>query len=123
MLLVSALACSSEAQQVSPLSMRAAEVKQKAGTLSPRAKISVIRVGADEEFGTFVSNDEEGFTFYDVDRKTEVKLKYGTVKKIKDGYGGYNSFVHRHVDRRKSWIAGTIVLGALAILIVAAARS
>ncbi len=118
-----AFAITSSAQQVPSLSKKAAEVKQKADHLSPRAPISVVRLDADEEFGTFISNDQEGFTFYDIDRKTDVTLRYETVKKIKDGYGGYNYAVHRHVDRRKNFIIAAVVLGGLFVLIIAAAAA
>lgn len=111
------------AQQVPLLSTKAAAVKRKADHLSPRAPISVVRSDADEEFGTFLSNDQEGFTFYDIDRKADVTLKYETVKKIKDGYGGYNYAVHRHVDRERNLIIAAVVLGGLAVLVIAAAAA
>lgn len=118
-----AFASTIRAQQVAPLSAKAAAVKQKADHLSPRAPISVVRLDADEEFGTFLSNDQEGFTFYDIDRRADVTLKYETVKKIKDGYGGYNYAVHRHVDRERNLVIAAVVLGGLAVLLVAAAAA
>jgi hypothetical protein len=118
-----ALPITSGAQLASPLSRKAAAIKRKADHLSPRAPISVVRLDADEEFGTFISSDQESFTFYDIDRKADVTLKYETAKKIKDGYGGYNSAVRRHVDRRKSLIVAAVVAGGLVVLIVAAAAA
>jgi hypothetical protein len=105
------------------LSTKAAAVKRKADALSPQAPISVVRLNADEEFGRFISNDQEGFTFYDIDRKADLTLRFETVKKIKDGYGGYNHAVHRHVDRRKSLIIVATVAGGLVLLIIAAAAA
>lgn len=122
-LLIFALGVTGHSQQIAALSKRAAAVKQKADHLSARAPISVVRVDAEEEFGTYVSNDEEGFTFYDIDRKAEVTLRYETVKKIKDGYGGYNYAVHRHVDRRKNLIIAGVVLVGLAAVVLAAAAA
>jgi hypothetical protein len=122
-LLISTLMWTSSAQQVAPLSKREAAVKRKADTLAPRAPISVVRIHAEEEFGNFLSNNQEGFTFYDVDRKSEVTLKYANVRKIKDGYGGYNSFQKKHTDRRKALIIGAVVAGVLVTLIAAAAAA
>ena len=121
--LIFSFAVTSRAQQAASLSPRAAAVKQKADYLSAGDRISVVRIDADEEFGTFVANDQEGFTFHDVDRKTDVTLKYDTVKKIKNGYGGYNSINHRHVDRRRNLIVAAVVVVGLVVLIVAAGRS
>src|SRR5258708_6090145 len=85
-LLISLLTLTSSAQQAAPLSKKTAAVKRKVDTLTPHAPISVIPIHAEEEYGNFVSGNAEGFTFYDVDRKTEVTLKYADVQKIKDGY-------------------------------------
>ena len=125
MLLIWLVTLTSSAQQAAPLSKQAAAIKRKADTLTPRAPISVIPIHAEEEYGNFVSGNAEGFTFYDVDRKTEVTLKYADVRKIKDGYGGYNSIRGRHTDRTKAIIvvvAVTVALGAL-IGAVAAAKN
>lgn len=91
LLLIFIVAATSSAQQSPTLSKRESAVKLKVDHLLPQAPISVLRFHADEEFGRFVSNDQVGLTFYDVDRKADVTLTYAEVKKIKDGYGGYNS--------------------------------
>jgi hypothetical protein len=122
-LLISLLTLTSTAQQVAPRSKKAAAVKRKASTLSPHAHISVIPIRGDEEYGDFVSSAAEEFTFYDVDRKSEVTLKYTQVQKIKDGYGGYNSIRKRHTDRRKATIVVVVVIGALAGLLAAVASA
>lgn len=83
------------------------------------------RIHAEEEYGDFVSSDQQGFTFYDVDRKAEVTLKYAEARKIKEGYGGYNSVQQRHTDRTKTLLIVLAVAGALGALIgaVAAAKN
>ena len=50
-------------------------------------------------YGTFVSRDAEEFTFYDVDRKIEVKLGYVDLRKIKDGYARERSIAEDQMDR------------------------
>jgi hypothetical protein len=123
MALIFTLSQASIAQQATPLSKNEAAVKQKAEKLSPLAPISVVQFHAEEEFGAFVSSDQEGFTFYDIDRKTNVTVRFSDVRKIKDGYGGYNSFQGRHTDRTKSIVIILIVVGGLAALIAAAAKA
>jgi hypothetical protein len=122
-LLISLVTLTSSAQQALPLSKKAAAVKRKADTLTPRAEISVIPIHAEEEYGNFVSGNAEGFTFYDVDRKIEVTLKYADVRKIKDGYGGYNSLRGRHTDRTKATIVAVAVIVGLGALIGAVAAA
>jgi hypothetical protein len=117
------LVVSGTAQQTGTLSKTAAAVKQKAESLAPQAAITVVRKDTEEEFGTFVSNDAGSFTLYDVDLKRNVTLQYSEVNKIKDGYGGYNSFQHRHTDRTKNLVIVAVVLGGLAALIAVAAAS
>ena len=122
-LLIPLLALTGTAQQVAPLSKNAAAVKRKADTLRLHAPISVIPIHGEEEYGNFLSSDAEEFAFYDVDRKTEVTLKYADVRKIKDGYGGYNSVRGRHTDRTKTIIVVVAVIGGLGALIGAAASA
>lgn len=121
--LILTFALPASAQQPAPLSEQEQTVKLKADHLSLKAKISVVRLYKDEEFGTFISNNAEEFTFYDVDRKAEVTLKYAEVKRIKEGYGGYNSVAGRHVDRRRNLIVVALVVAGLAVLIGAAAAA
>ena len=120
---VACLTLTTSAQQTVALSKSAAAIKQRADTLKPQAKISVIPRSGSEEFGTFVSNNDEGFTFIDVDRNTTVTMRYEDVKKLKDGYGGYNSVQQRHTDRTKGLVVAVIAVGALGGLIAAVATA
>lgn len=122
-LLISVVSLTSSAQQVSPLSRRAAEIKRKADALGLNAAISVIPIHGAEEYGNFLSSGDEELTFYDVDRKTKVTLKYTEIRKIKDGYGGYNSAVGRHTDRTKGTIVIFAVVAVIGGLIAAAASA
>lgn len=122
-LLISCLALTTSAQQAAPISKKAAAIKRKANSLSLHSPISVVPVHSEEEYGNFLSSDAEKFTFYDVDRKTEVTFKYEEVRKIKNGYGGYNSVRGRHTDRTKAIIVVVAVAGALGGLIAAAASA
>ena len=112
-LVVSATAQQTTPQPAQPLSKDARKVQQKVSGLAPGAKISVVRRGADEEFGEFRSVQDDSFTFFDVDSKLEMQLRFEDVRKVKDGYGGYNNFAHKHVDRTRSRIAIACVLGGL----------
>jgi hypothetical protein len=120
--LILLIASSSLAQQAA-LSKNAASVKRKVSTLSPHAPVSVVPIHAHEEFGEFISSGDETFTFYDVDRKSDVTLRFDEVRKIKDGYGGYNSVQRRHTDHTKGLVITLVVIGGLGVLIAAAATA
>ena len=120
--MVSTVATSS-AQQIAPLSKHALAVRKKVESLSPAAPISVVLRDAPEEFGRFVSSDQDGFVFYDVDKKTNTTLRYSDVRKIKDGYGGYNALQRRHTDRTKGIVIAVVAVGVLAGLIAAVAAA
>ena len=123
-MLILTLAVPSGGQQTQPaLSKRELAVKVKADHLAQGAPISVVRSHEEGEFGTFVSNNQEGFTFYDVDQKAEVILRYAEVRKIKDGYGGCNSLRERHTDRTKALVIVALAAVALGALIGAAAAA
>ncbi len=107
------------AQQPPSLSKRANEIKAKVEKLSPQAHISVIPIQGHEEFGKFLSSDQESFTFHDIDRKADVSLKYEEVKKVKNGYGGYNPIWGRHTDPTKNRVTAAVFVGVLVGLIVA----
>lgn len=122
-ILITGMTLTSVAQQAPATSKTATAVKQKVEGLTPQAHITVIRTGAREEFGDFISHSQDGFTFYDVDQKQDVTFRYDEVKKIKDGYGGYNSIQGRHTDRSKGLMIALVLVGVLGALIGAAAAA
>ena len=125
--LIAAIACigfalTSTAQNASAptaaLSPQAAKAKTTVSRLTPGDKLSVIEVSGMEEFGTLTAATEETFTFHNVDTSIDRTLRYEDVSKVRPGYGGYNSFTHRHTDNHKRLIAGVVVLGGLVALFV-----
>ncbi len=111
------------AQQTQPSSNAAAAVKRRVAQLSPGDKISVVRRDAPEAFGTYLAMSDDDFSFYDVDLKTDVHLKYESVRRVKNGYGGYNTVRHRHTDRTKGLvITAAIVVGVAVVLGVALSK-
>jgi hypothetical protein len=109
--------------QGAALPKRALAVKHKIEALAPNAPISVVPLQAPEEYGTFVSRDDESFTFHDVDSKANVTMRYLDVRKVKDGYGGYNTATGRHTDHTKAVIVSLVVAGVLGGLIGAVAAA
>ena len=116
-------ATAGEGQQTTQLSKQALSVKKKVAQLTMGDKISVVQTDANEQYGTFKSSAEQDFTFYDIDQKQDVTLPYAEVRKVKDGYGGYNLVTHRHTDRTKGYIVIGVVAGVLVALIVAVAAA
>lgn len=113
----------SVSQQAPVTSKTATAVKRTVESLAPQAHITLIRTDAPEEFGDFISRGPDSFTFYDIDQKQNVMLRYDGVKKVKDGYGGYNSIQGRHTDRTKRLIVVLVVVGVLGAVIGAAAAA
>jgi hypothetical protein len=122
--LIIATTVTATAQQApTSLSKRALAIKHKVDSLAPHSPISVILVQGEEKYGDFLANDQEGFTFHDIDRKADITLKYSDVRKVKNGYGGYNSARGKHTDRRKALVITAVVLGGIGALIGAAAAA
>lgn len=121
--LLIAFTVTSFAQQTQSLSKSGLAAKQKIENLAPQAHITVVRAGASNEYGDFLSHDQETFTFYDVDQKQNVTVRYDDVKKIKKGYGGYNPFIRKHTDPTKRVVYVLVFAGVLAAVVVAAAAA
>lgn len=122
-LLIIVVSGTASAQQVPALSTQAQGIKRKIDQLAPHAHISVIPLRGEERYGEYLSHDEESFTFHDVDLKADITCKYAEVRKVKNGYGGYNSVRGRHTDRTKGLIVAVVVLGGLGALLGAAAAA
>jgi len=121
--MIAALALNLSAQQAPGVSKKAESIKRKVDSLPPHAHISVIPMQGHEQFGEFLSNDRDGFTFHDVDRKIDVIFRYVDVRKVKSGYGGYNSISGRHTDRTKAFVIAAVTVGVLGALIGAVAAA
>jgi hypothetical protein len=121
--LIVATTVTASAQQAPALSKKALSIKHKIDGLAPHSRISVIPVHGEEAFGEYLSNNQDEFTFHDVDSKIDLTLKYSEVRKVKNGYGGFNHVAGRHVDRTKNLIFAIAVLGGLGVLIVAVAAT
>ena len=121
LLLASSFCVHATAQQTVLLSKNAQGVKRKVEGLAPQAHISLVRVDAEEEFGNFLSGDQEALTFYDVDSRRNVTVRYEDVKKIKHGYGGYNQLRGKHVDPTARRLGIFIIVALLGTVIGLAA--
>ena len=110
------------AQQTPNLSKKAQEIKHTIDNLAPHSPIRVIPVQGVDEFGEFLSNDQDGFTFRDIDRNSDVTLRYAEVRKVKSDYK-HNSARGRHSHRRGDIIVIALLLGALGGAIAAAATA
>ncbi len=111
------------AQQPVQSSSRQSDVARKVATLRAGDKISVIFMHDAERYGTFQSSRQDEFTFRDVDQNADVTFSYTDVKKVKNGYGGYNSVTHKHTDHTKAYIGIGIATGLIVEVVVAAAAA
>ena len=113
----------SRAQQPGQSPPGRATVAAKVSTLKAGDKISVVFMHAAECYGTFLSSQQEGFTFHDVDQNADVTFPYADIKKVKNGYGGYNFVTRKHTDRTKAYIVVGIAAGVIVGIIIAAAAA
>jgi len=109
--------------QQPPLSAQAQKVHDQVAALPMGSKISVIARNAPETYGTLLTAEPATFTYHDVDDNLDKTLSYEAVKKVKVGYGGYNSLHHRHTDRTKVLVITVIFVAGLLALVFAATAS
>ena len=106
--------------QQPPLSPPAQRVHDQVAAIPIGSKISVIARNAPETYGTLLTAEPATFTYHDVDDKLDKTLSYEVVKKVKAGYGGYNSIRNRHTDRTKVLVISVILVAGLIALVFAA---
>lgn len=121
--LIVVIATAGSAQEGPNPSKGTEAVKSKIASLAPHSQISVIPQIGSEEFGEVLSSNEVEFTLHDVDLNKDVTFKYSDVRKVRKGYGGYNSLRGKHTDRKKGLIITVCVLGAIGAVIAAAASA
>jgi hypothetical protein len=95
----------------------------KVATLRAGDTISIVFLHAAERYGTFQSSRQDDFTFHDVDQNADVTFPYAEVKKVKGGFGGYNSLTHKHTDHTRAYIGVGIATGILVGVVAAAAAA
>jgi hypothetical protein len=115
------LTLTTTAQQTQPLHAAAAQVKQQVALLKRSAKITVIPVSGPEEFGRLASSDSQSFTFDDVDRNSQVTLRYEDVNQLKLGWRRPSQ--QTHSGAKRTIIAIAIGLGVFVGLLLVAAHS
>ena len=121
-LLILTMAATTSAQQARPsLSRQEAAIRDQADHLDPHAPITLLRRHAPTLYGNFINNDDDGIALYDIDHHADIKLPYAQIRKIKDGYGGYNSVQQTHTNHTRATVIIAITAAALIALITAAA--
>jgi hypothetical protein len=117
LLILSSLLCQA---QPAPLSAHAAKIKARVAQLAPADKITVIMLQGPSYHGAFRSAEDTTFSLEDVDEKRLVTLRYEEVKKVQNGYGGYNSVTRRHVNPVRNRVLGVLILAALIVIVAVA---
>lgn len=101
----------------------AEKAKQTVGTIGIGNKITVIRLGGQEFYGSVRSIDADGFQIYEVDQKHTVDFKYDQLQGVRKGYGGkgYGGKRIAH-STRNGLILGAALLGGLLLLVTFGTR-
>ena len=100
-----------------PLSPGAQKIHDEVRSLSVGAEVTLLMKGKPEYHGDLRESGERSFSLYEVDEKQTLTIQYEDVKKVRLGYGGYNSVAGRHVDPARSRIAVVAVLAGLVVIV------
>lgn len=103
------------------LSPSAAKIRTAIRSLSPGAAVTILMKGRPSYHGDLVETSDRSFLLYEVDARRTLTVQYEDVKKIRRGYGGYNSISGRHVDPLHRRIAVIAIAGALVAIVLAVA--
>jgi hypothetical protein len=104
-----------------PLSPSAVKIRAAIRSLPPGQEVTILMKGRPSYHGDLQEAGDSSFSLYEVDEKRALTIGYDDVKKVRRGYGGYNSVSGRHVDPLHSRIAVIAVLGTLVAIVVAVA--
>jgi hypothetical protein len=104
-----------------PLSPSAVKIRAAIRSLPPGQEVTILMKGRPSYHGELREASDCSFSLYEVDEKRTLPIGYEDVKKVRRGYGGYNSVSGRHVDPLHSRIVFIAVLGALVAAVVAVA--
>jgi hypothetical protein len=86
-------------------------------SLSAGAEVTLLMKGKPEYHGDLRDSGERSFSLYEVDEKQTITIQYEDVKKVRLGYGGYNSVAGRHVDPARSRIVVIAVVAGLVVIV------
>jgi len=105
------------------LSPAAQKIRQKLLAFPPGGKVTLIMKDRPAYHGDMVFAGDRSLSLYEVDEKRTVNVSYEDVKKVRRGYGGYNTISGRHVDPLRNRIAIIALGAALVAIVVAVAAS
>ena len=97
------------------------KIRDKIKALAPGDKVTIVRKDKPSYHGDLRKVDDRSFSVYEVDEKQIVTVQYEEVRKVRHGYGGYNSISGRHVDPLHSRIAVIALAGSLVVIVLAVA--
>ena len=103
------------------LSPPAVKIRAAIRSLPLGQEVTVLMKGKPSYHGDLREAGDSSFSLYEVDEKRTLTIGYEDVKKVRRGYGGYNSVIGRHLDPLHSRIAVIAVLGSLVAIVVAVA--
>lgn len=84
-------------------------------------KLTILLKGKPSYHDDLREADDHSLLLYEVDEKRISIIGYEDVKKVRRGYGGYNSVTGQHVDPLHSRIAVIAVVGGLVAIMLAVA--
>jgi hypothetical protein len=89
------------------------KVKDQVQKFGVTANVTVILPSGKEYYGAISKIESASFEIAEVDLKRTIAFDYKDVKKVRKGYGGWNSVAGKRVNPRTSLIVGIVVVGGL----------
>ncbi|MDQ3799158.1 MAG: hypothetical protein M3384_06900 [Acidobacteriota bacterium] len=93
------------------------KLKRRVEKIGVGGKITVVKLGGQDFYGSVSSIESDGFQIVDVDTKQTHSFKYAELKKIHPGDGERNLITGKRANPRRGWLYGIAIMGALFTLV------
>ena len=102
-----------------PLSTAAAAIRTKVRDMPVGGAVTINMTNGDEYYGRIKSIESDSFSIHEVDRKTDLTLRYEDVNKVRKDFGRKNLYGKR-IHPQRALITTLIVVGGLLTVVFVA---
>ena len=97
--------------------LRADRIRQQVGRIGVLGNVTVSMAGGPEYYGSISRIGADDFSIQEVDQGREIAIRYGEVKKVREGYGTTRNIRGRRIHPRTKLIVTLAVVGGLLALV------
>lgn len=105
------------------LSPAAETIKRQVEKFRLGKDVTVILVNGREYYGAISGIGADDFQIVEVDLKQSLSFKYGEVRRVRKGYGGWNYAAGKRVNPRTNLISFGAVLGGILLVAILVAKN